>query len=1026
MDKLFMKILDMSISAALVIAAVLLFRLLLKRAPKVFSYALWAVVLLRLLCPLSIELPVSAMPEIEPVEEHYTLTDVPISPVDAGVAAYQAVGDALNGGLGIQHVQTTIPNDAGGVEVVQTDWWEIWILFGQYLWLAGAAAMALWGVLSYIRLRRKLVGALSIGEGVYIADHIPTPFVVGIFRPRIYLPSALPAREYEYVLLHERHHIRRLDHVVKLLAYAALCVHWFNPLVWLAFVLAGKDMEMSCDEAVIKKLGGDIRAAYSASLLSLAAGRRIAAMPLAFGEGDTKGRVKNLAKWKKPALWVMIAAAVACVVLAVCLLTDPVETTDSFTLKEVDTSNTFSLNYELDLGEEIGGGHVVAELWKNGECVRSAPMQFTQYAKELSILMAVRKEDGRNVGVDIQLTTDQAGGSLLTYFPLPEYTDGLGWAMNGYEKGDKVELQPGESKHMAAMSFDFGEGVRTVDMQTLDTEPERLEAMQYTIVIRAEFTGEPLEDVATGPADELLLIESESGDGYSLSYAINLGRAIDGGTVFLELWENGKFVRETPLEFTQYDETLNIKLAAGTPSKDDGRPGVDAEVVVDNYDKSVAWHIGFPDEHNGNYAEKLTSYELYESIGLRPGDIKTLASLYVDLGDGKSMEIIVRVEFNGGTADEWGISTSAKSVTPTGCVFSITQAEWEGIPEITYGAAFALEQLKNGDWEPVPALTDSIFTMQAFLVNPGKTTEFSIDWEWLYGELPDGCYRVVKSFSNNSSRGIDGKVESRKYYAEFAIGTPEGKPMLSLGDVLVLAKLGEELSWSSFEAFDYQETGSGLYIRAYDIDERFHLLIGGSHPGEEPMYIYLRSGEESIDIRGGGVEEFIAEHENLADGERSKRLMELESFLNSMPANGMLCCEYENVSEVCLRELIYQCQDEAVSMEDAAEAYKKYVGPLDLDLSYMSGGSLDKLLKSFTGYGMDEKSWDLSGVTYIPEADLYCIQHGDTNYWPVTCRGYEAYGDGLLTYYVSCERLYVTVKDNGDGSYQFISCVFHD
>lgn len=325
LDSIFLRILDMTATGSLVILGVLLGRLLLKRAPKVFAYALWAVVLLRLLCPVSIEAPVSLLPQRAPVSQSYDLGDVPVSLVGAGVAAYRVVGDALNGGLGIQHVPTTRQDAWGNTEYVSTDWWNVVLLAGQYLWLAGVAVMLLYSALSWLRLRRKLRVVLPAGENVFLADDIGAPFVIGLFRPRIYLPGALTEKEREYILLHEHQHIRRGDPWIKMLAFLALSLHWFNPLVWLAFVLSSRDMEMSCDEAVLGKLGPEIRADYAASLLTLATGRRIiAGAPLAFGEGDPKGRIRNLAKWKKPALWILVVAAVVCLILGVCLLTDPV------------------------------------------------------------------------------------------------------------------------------------------------------------------------------------------------------------------------------------------------------------------------------------------------------------------------------------------------------------------------------------------------------------------------------------------------------------------------------------------------------------------------------------------------------------------------------------------------------------------------------------------------------------------------------------------------------------------------------
>ncbi len=324
LDRIYMQILDMSVQASLVILIVILVRLLLKRAPKIFSYVLWGVVLFRLLCPVSIEATISVVPDIESVSESYTLQDQPITAFSAGMAAYRAVGDALNGGVGVQQIYTNEIGDNGMPRVVTASWGEVWILFSQYVWLMGIAGLMVYSVIIYCKLRKKLIGASPVRDNIYLADHIHAPFVLGFLKPKIYLPSTLGSGEQTYVVAHEQQHIRRLDHVVKLVAYMALTLHWFNPLVWAAYLLFCKDMEMSCDEAVIRKLGEEIRADYSASLLNLATGRRtIAITPLAFGEGDAKGRIRNLSKWRKPLTWVIVVSVMVCAAVTVCLLTDP-------------------------------------------------------------------------------------------------------------------------------------------------------------------------------------------------------------------------------------------------------------------------------------------------------------------------------------------------------------------------------------------------------------------------------------------------------------------------------------------------------------------------------------------------------------------------------------------------------------------------------------------------------------------------------------------------------------------------------
>ncbi len=375
LDKLFMQILDMSRIASIVILFVLAARLLLRRAPKVFSYALWAVVLFRLLCPVTIEAPVTVVPEITPTAQQYTLADQPISFVGAGVAAQQAVGDVLNGGIDVQHVPTTERDEQGNVEYVSARWWEVWVLFGKYLWLFGIAAMALYSVLSYRRLQRQLEEAVPLRDNVYLADSIGSPFVMGVFRPKIYLPSSLSLQEQSYILRHEQYHIRRLDHVCKGLGFVALCLHWFNPLVWLAFILAGKDMEMSCDEAVMREMEGDIRADYSASLLSLATGRRlIAGTPLAFGEGDTGSRIRNVLGWKKPKTWITALAAVLCIAVLAACIADPVH------------KSRGEYGSVQEYAEQKAKDTVSLYLWeKPSEIMREDPVEFPVLERRMTI-----------------------------------------------------------------------------------------------------------------------------------------------------------------------------------------------------------------------------------------------------------------------------------------------------------------------------------------------------------------------------------------------------------------------------------------------------------------------------------------------------------------------------------------------------------------------------------------------------------------------------------------------------------------
>lgn len=317
------KILNMSLTASVIIVTVIILRLLLKRAPKVYSYMLWSVVLFRLLCPITINTPLSVLrlfdtPIVETTDSVSQITYIPTNIVHTENPEVTLPVPVLDNAI-----NNALPQ---GAEQLVADPLEATVSIATYIWLAGSVAMIGVSMISYVKLRKSLVGAVRVRGNIYVADYITTPFVLGIFRPRIYLLSSLNEQEQEYILRHEQYHIRRGDHIFKLLAYVALCIHWFNPLVWLAFLLFSKDMEMSCDEAVIKKLGEDVRADYSVSLLNLATDNAIMfGMPLAFGEVDTKGRIKNLAAWKKPTFWVTIGAILICIVGIVICISNPKE-----------------------------------------------------------------------------------------------------------------------------------------------------------------------------------------------------------------------------------------------------------------------------------------------------------------------------------------------------------------------------------------------------------------------------------------------------------------------------------------------------------------------------------------------------------------------------------------------------------------------------------------------------------------------------------------------------------------------------
>ena len=310
MDDVFLKLVNLSISASWLILAVLVLRGVLKKAPKWVMPLLWGVVALRLVCLFSIESALSLIPSAETIpSEIVTETREP-------VLYEQATLDIVT--------NPTLPSAAEVPVGVSRQQAQVDFNIYSVLWLAGMAALLVHALVSAGKLKRKLATAILLRDNIYESEFVNSPFVFGVVKPNIYLPMHMDEGTAAYVIAHERAHLARRDHWWKVLGYLVLALHWFNPLVWVAYILFCRDIELACDEKVVKGLDGAARADYSQALLSCAApGRAVAACPLAFGEGNIKMRVKSALHYKKPAFWVAAAAVLAVVIVAVCFLTNP-------------------------------------------------------------------------------------------------------------------------------------------------------------------------------------------------------------------------------------------------------------------------------------------------------------------------------------------------------------------------------------------------------------------------------------------------------------------------------------------------------------------------------------------------------------------------------------------------------------------------------------------------------------------------------------------------------------------------------
>ena len=320
MNELFLKIINMSISASWLVLAVLILRFVLKKAPKWINVLLWGIVAIRLICPFSFESPLSLIPSAETIPLNIGMDSTPT--INSGISA---INNAVNPIIS----QSNTPMAGASINPLQ-----ITIGIYEYIWIFGMIALALYTAISYWRLHRKVDTAVRYKDNIFQSENVSSPFVFGIIKPRIYLPFKMNGQDLEHVVAHEHAHIRRKDHWWKPFGFLLLTIHWFNPLMWMAYVLLCRDIELACDEKVIKELGNEQRGDYTQALVACSVNRRmIAACPLAFGEVSVKERVKSVMNYKKPALWVIIIAVIVCVGVAVCFLTNPKQ--DSYTLRIV-------------------------------------------------------------------------------------------------------------------------------------------------------------------------------------------------------------------------------------------------------------------------------------------------------------------------------------------------------------------------------------------------------------------------------------------------------------------------------------------------------------------------------------------------------------------------------------------------------------------------------------------------------------------------------------------------------------------
>ena len=418
----------MTVRGGIVILIILLARLLLRKAPKWTVCALWLIALFRLLCPVSIVSPVSAVPQL-PIDNP-AIVDKTLPPIYIELPGHRPLD----------------PTTFSRVAPLSTRYQILSSVYLLLFWGLGVLALAAWGLISYWKLRRTLRTAVPVEgtENVWLADGIASPFTLGLFSPKIYLPAGLSEGETACILRHEKCHIRSLDTLWKVLGYLALCMHWFNPLVWLSCALAGRDMELRCDEAVLRKLDGENRADYAQSILSFAAGTRPMTVFPAFSNGDPKARIRNIARWRKPKFSTVAASVLVCLMLFACLLPDAkaVSKADSILCLGKNSFNT--VDYALRLGNAVHSGELSLELWQDGQRLSAGGMTISEQTENLHIELAM---DGGSGLVHATIADDGATYETDVHLPVTP----MSWYVGSCEENVRFAVQPGGEYILAAL-----------------------------------------------------------------------------------------------------------------------------------------------------------------------------------------------------------------------------------------------------------------------------------------------------------------------------------------------------------------------------------------------------------------------------------------------------------------------------------------------------------------------------------------------------------------------------------------------
>lgn len=812
LTEVFLKIVNLSFSASWLVLAVIAARFLLKKAPKWINVLLWGLVAVRLLCPFSIESALSLIPSAEVVTPQL-MTD-PTPTVHTGI-------DPVNTVVNEAIAETFIPTAEYSANPLQ-----IWIPILAVIWIVGMAAMGEYTLFTYHRLRKQVRLAVRVNANVYLSENIPSPFVLGVFKPRIYLPYGMTERDMFHVIAHERTHIRRKDHWWKPLGFLLLTVHWFNPLMWAAYILLCRDIELACDEKVIKELGFDQRADYSQALLNCSVTHRsIAACPVAFGEVGVKERVKNVLSYKKPAFWVIVIAVILCAVVAVCFLTDPETEPSTDLIDSIVNQDGYRILFQTEHTMEMSIPKrdypadcytVEGHTFRKGQYTMGSHYGSTIYLKHLGYADESAEYLRFTFGIDYEPTGDvvfvpykvetQDGATTGRENTL-SVDGGIIWADEG---GFDLACYPGWDGE----SVEFHVDIRS------DVWEFAQSGVYFTIsgFHKLTFAKKPVfADVTPRPITHGLTVED-------IEY------------VQATFWGDNQ--QHILLNETQIGELVGILYAL--PEKD-FEPAVfpvnTISLILNCGDREILLKT------NGSYVWFTFDSETAAHID---GDWMT--------ADEDLIQFLTTLDRGTSSDSFYGVTLAVEEVSPNGAtvVFLGDGEKPEG--RLLGGNDYWVQMEQDGVWVDVTKVPEPSFTTESYEVD--NIRRHKIDWQWRYGTLASGHYRIGKDVTYQEGAK---PLETATVWAEFTLSDPAYDPCAILANLIPDGSRAESTFAGGGGYNCFPDEAESLVQILNDIDASECVVS----PGMTPILTITVYSSETVTLRyNGSFVEFVFEEDD--------------------------------------------------------------------------------------------------------------------------------------------------------------------